>query len=65
MIIQIIIGLIGLFFHSQTILNNPMSSFFETIIYNAPIFAPLLFVNLAVLAILGLIDIRFKIEMNL
>lgn len=65
MIIQIIIGLIGLFFHSQTILNNSMSSFFESIIYNAPIFAPLLFVNLAVLAILGLIDIRFKTEINL
>ena len=60
MILQVGIGLLGLYFHGVAVFENISSSFFENIVYSAPIFAPLLFVNLAFLSTLGLIDLRFK-----
>ena len=62
MIIQIFIGLLGFYFHISAILSSDISDIFEKIIYNAPIFAPLLFVNLGLLSIIGLLDFKLKIN---
>lgn len=61
MIFQIIIGLWGFYFHYMTVLHGNETGYFEKVVYNAPIFAPLLFINLAVLSLFGLIDLKIKI----
>jgi hypothetical protein len=61
MILQIFIGVWGFYFHCMTVLHSDAPGYFEKIVYNAPIFAPLLFVNLAILSLFGLIDLRYKI----
>ncbi len=61
MILQTIIGVWGFYFHCMTALNSNIPGYFDKIVYNAPIFAPLLFINLAILSLFGLIDLRHKI----
>jgi hypothetical protein len=51
---QILVGSLGAGLHLVAIMNGPAASLWENVIFTAPIFAPLLFVNLAVLAALGL-----------
>ena len=54
MAIQIVIGLLGFFMHAQGDLVGPASSLWDRFVFGAPILAPLLFADLALLAILGL-----------
>jgi hypothetical protein len=52
--VQIAVGLLGFYFHARGNLARPAESAWERFIDGAPVFAPLLFVDLAVLAVLGL-----------
>ena len=54
MFFQILVGLLGFGLHLFADLRGPATSFAANIIYGAPPFAPLLFVNLAILALIGL-----------
>jgi hypothetical protein len=54
MVIQIVVGLLGFYLHVRGNLRNQADSLWDTFIYGAPIFAPLLFADLALLAVLGL-----------
>jgi hypothetical protein len=54
MMIQILVGVLGFYLHARGNLHSPFDSWWDKFIYGAPIFAPLLFANLALLALLGL-----------
>src|SRR5262249_52769642 len=54
MAIQIVVGLAGFALHGRGNLTRPAGSLWEQFVYGAPIFAPLLFADLGVLALLGL-----------
>lgn len=55
MILQMAVGLIGAAFHVDANLgHSAMSSFRDRFVFGAPAFAPLLFANLALLALIGL-----------
>jgi hypothetical protein len=54
MFIEIIVGLLGWYYHIGAILRSPMSAPRDKLLYSAPVFAPLLFANLAILGMLGL-----------
>ena len=54
MLLQIVVGVLGWCFHVRAILSSPMETYWERVVYAAPIFAPLLFANLALLALIGL-----------
>jgi len=51
---EIVVGLLGWYYHLSAILRSPMAGLWAKILYSAPVFAPLLFANLAVLGLLGL-----------
>jgi hypothetical protein len=53
MVIQVIVGLLGFALHARSNLSNSAESLWDRFIYGAPIFAPLLFADLALLAVLG------------
>ncbi len=50
-----VVGLLGLYFHAAADLASSDASWLNSIIYGAPIFAPLLFVDMAILALIGLV----------
>jgi hypothetical protein len=54
MLLEIVVALVGWGFHLRAILQSPMSNWWERIVFSAPVFAPLLFANLAILALIGL-----------
>jgi hypothetical protein len=54
MLAQVAVGLIGAFWHIRADLDRPMGTLWQKFLYGAPAFAPLLFADLAVLAVLGL-----------
>ena len=54
--LQIVIGLVGFYFHLIADINGLSSSLFENFVHGAPVFAPLLFVDLVLLAMIGLWD---------
>jgi len=54
MLVEIMVGFLGWYYHITAILRSPMSNLWDKILYGAPVFAPLLFANLAVLGMLGL-----------
>ena len=53
--LQAVIGLIGFCFHVAADVNGLSASLFENFVHGAPVFAPLLFVDLGVLAAIGLV----------
>ncbi len=53
MLIQIVVGLLGFVLHSRGNLDNLAGSLWDRFVYGAPVFAPLLFADLALLAVLG------------
>lgn len=55
---QVVVGLFGFALHVRADLFRPGRGLFEQAVYGAPVFAPLLFVNLALLAALGLESLR-------
>ncbi len=58
LVVQAAVGIVGFYFHLTADINGISSSSFENLIYGAPVFAPLLFVDLAFLAMIGLWDMR-------
>ena len=58
MVVQVLVGVIGFYFHAISVNKGLSSSFFENLVYTAPVFAPLLFINLAFLSVLGLLGVR-------
>ena len=56
LVLQIAIGLVGFYFHLIADINGLSSSLFENFVHGAPVFAPLLFVDLVLLAMIGLWD---------
>lgn len=59
--IQVLVGVLGFVLHLRADLLEPGPGFFQDILYGAPPFAPLLFADLAILAGLGLWDLREKV----
>jgi len=53
MVIQVVVGLVGFYLHGRGNLSHQAGSLWDRFIYGAPIFAPLLFADLALLAVLG------------
>ncbi|CAN5786169.1 hypothetical protein BH23PLA1_BH23PLA1_14760 [soil metagenome] len=51
---QIFVGLLGFYYHAAAVYRRPMETLWEKVLYGAPIFAPLLFADIAVLGLLGL-----------
>ncbi len=64
MFLQVFVGLSGFYFHTISVTKGLSSSLFENLIYTAPVFAPLLFVNLAFLSGLGLLGVRYSLIQN-
>jgi hypothetical protein len=52
--LQVLTGLLGFFYHVRADVNGPSLDWFENIVHGAPVLAPLLFPNLALLAGIGL-----------
>lgn len=62
MVAQIIVGVAGFGLHLRSNFYRPAPTAWERFVYGAPIFAPLLFANLAILALLGIWAIGLTIE---
>lgn len=58
--LQAIIGFLGFYFHLAADLQGPSSNMMDNLKYGAPVFAPLLLPNLAILASIGLWDLLVK-----
>ncbi|MCH7792199.1 MAG: hypothetical protein IID31_07965 [Planctomycetes bacterium] len=54
MLAEIVIAIIGFVLHARANLHGPSASMFDNFVFGAPVFAPLLFANLALLALIGL-----------
>lgn len=54
MVLQVVVGLVGFFLHVAADLRAPHASLAHRFLYGAPVFAPLLFADLATLAALAL-----------
>ena len=52
--VQILVGAVGFGLHLMADVHGPAQELTENVIHGAPIFAPLLFANLAILAMIGL-----------
>jgi len=61
MVVQVFFGVLGFYYHGISVTRGQASSFFENIVFAAPVFAPLLFVNLAFLSGLGLLGVRYNL----
>ncbi len=61
MVVQVFVGVLGFYFHGISVTRGLASSFFENLVYAAPVFAPLLFANLAFLSGLGLLGVRYNL----
>ena len=59
---QIFVGLLGFYLHFVADLSGVSVVARDNFLYGAPVFAPLLFANLAMLAFLGLFELRSRIE---
>ena len=58
MALQVLIGTLGFGLHLRANLMKPAASMLDRFLYGAPIFAPLLFANLAILAGIGMWGLR-------
>ncbi len=58
--LQILVGLLGFALHGVAVIGASGPGLFDRIAHGAPLFAPLLFVNLAFLSGLGLWDVQSK-----
>ncbi|HUJ16125.1 MAG TPA: hypothetical protein VL284_20215 [Thermoanaerobaculia bacterium] len=56
--LQVVVGLAGFAFHLRADLRQPSPRVWDRFLYGAPVFAPLLFPNLAILAAIGLWALR-------
>jgi hypothetical protein len=53
-VVQVVVGLLGFYLHARANLVNPSLPLWDRFVYGTPVFAPLLFVDLAFLAAQGL-----------
>lgn len=60
MLIQIGVGIAGWILHLRAVAANPMESLWDRVIYSAPAFAPMLFADLAILAMIGLATLAYR-----
>jgi hypothetical protein len=60
MIAEIAVAVAGWLFHARAILESPMDDVWERVLYSAPLFAPLLFADLSILAAIGLATLHFQ-----
>lgn len=58
LVLQVVVGLMGFVFHAEANLRGPSVRFWDNLINGAPPMAPLLFVNLVLLAAIGLWEIH-------
>ena len=61
MIAQMFVGALGFYFHAAAVYNGPSTELFDNIVFVAPLLAPMLFANLALLGVFGLWDAREKL----
>jgi hypothetical protein len=54
LVVQMVVGLLGFWLHTQANLHAPSASLRDRFLYGAPVFAPLLFNDMAILGGLGL-----------
>jgi hypothetical protein len=64
MLMQMLVGVAGLFFHVRANLAAPAQSLWERFLYGAPAFAPMLFPNLALLALIGMWELQRQRALN-
>ena len=64
LVIQCIVGVGGFYYHLVAILDGPFSSKFDNFIHTAPLFVPLLMVDLSLLSAIGLWHMRSKLEVE-
>jgi hypothetical protein len=57
MTLEIVVGLTGWLLHLIAVSRSPMDALWDRVVYSAPVFAPLLFANLAILALIGLVTL--------
>ncbi|MBI1374130.1 MAG: hypothetical protein GC159_15535 [Phycisphaera sp.] len=62
MLIESGVGIIGFALHVLADLNDKPTTIWQDVVFGAPVFAPLLFPNLALLAIVGLLDLRSRVD---
>jgi hypothetical protein len=60
MVVEIAVGIAGWLLHVRAVASSPMESVWDRIVYSAPVFAPLLFADLAVLALIGLATLNMS-----
>ena len=58
---QVVVGLIGFLLHLRGIVGGVAPGWWENILFGPPVFAPLLFVDLAILSALGVFDLRGRV----
>jgi hypothetical protein len=58
MAVEAVVGMLGFVLHAAADVRGVGSSLVERIVYGAPVFAPLLFPDLALLAVIGLLVLR-------
>jgi hypothetical protein len=56
--LQAIVGVLGFILHFTADLHKNAPTLFEKVVYGAPIFAPMLFPDLVILAVIGLWVLR-------
>ena len=56
--LQVAIGLYGFLLHYQANTHAPSESMWDNFVFGAPVFAPMLLCDMAVLAMIGLMDRR-------
>lgn len=64
LVIQCIVGVGGFYYHLAAILNGPSSSMYDNFIYTAPLFVPLLLIDLSLFSAIGLWHMRSKMEVE-
>ncbi len=55
--VEAAVGILGTWLHARSVAHGPAPGLEHNILYGAPVFAPLLFADLAALAALGLWDL--------
>ena len=61
MLAEMLIAVVGFVLHSSANLHGPSASMYDNFIFGPPVFAPLLFANLALLALIGLWALSRKV----
>ena len=62
MLLEVVVAQVGWGFHLRAIARSPMSNWWERIVFSAPVFAPLLFANLAILVLIGLATLYYAAD---